>query len=172
MKDKIESSSIFNYTKEKIMQSINKDGNQHNQIARSNNHVYRISTIVLPLVLRIPSGYSDSISMGEVGTYFYNANSFFYPGRKMPAFCLPVKYNGFVDGYEEEKYALLSEDLTDWGRYSLDFRTGYRETNRYPTQRPEEEEEFDVDFGPRSCNLIGAELAYSLMEDENCLILD
>ncbi len=113
--------------------------------------IYRIGSldVDLPFCLRIPKGFNSEglISKHEVESYCINASNLWDGGeRNLTSFVLPVKYNN----KGELSYALLVEDLTNWGVNVFEGDNISGEFKLKLKLKSGEIKEYYVDLGPRS----------------------
>ena len=174
----LENSIISGYFKNKIKDSLT-GSNLENKISRrGNNDVFRIGVVGgMSLALRVPTGFNscDIYSKLEIETYCQNASSVFDNGSDVPAFCLPVRYSKLDRcGRICESYALLTEDLTDWGRFKLEDVEGSmsRVIKNKINLSNEDCGEVYVDLGPRSYLGINVGIDCNFVFTDSKLVLD
>lgn len=172
---KLNNSIISGFYKNRIVESLNGLNLENKINKRGNNHVFRIGIVDdFSIALRIPTGFNSCgiYSKSEVENYCINANSVFDNLLNVANFCLPVKHLK-LDNHGDmcESYALLTEDLTDWGRFRLEDVKGCRSRIIKNKINFDGENcgEIYVDLGPRSYDfMITSEYKFT----ESNLVLD
>lgn len=152
IKEQFENFLIRGFLERRIVDSLN-GGNRDNIISRCSTKIYRIGFLNdTSVLLRIPNKFNEIGSWQSelaVENFCENSRKLWEKGvRNMPSFCLPV---GYIDREKEVSYALLTEDLSDWGRNKFLGKHNpplqSKREIKFPTG---EVEEYYVDFGSRS----------------------
>lgn len=152
--DELNNSIISGFYKNRILESLN-GGNRENLIHRGTSEIYRVGILnEASLVLRVPCKfyYSRLVSKVEVENFCLSNEVVFNKGHNVTSFCLPVIYD--LEG--DDNFALLCEDLTDWGRFGLEdfILEGEVTASRYIKTKVDLDAnmcgEFYVDLGSRS----------------------